>query len=342
MCSIQRSAPAGSAAMISSAPNLAADVVEDGYHWWYLDAVSDDGVHALTVIVFVGSVFSPYYAWARQQRPTPAAQHCAFNVALYGPKGCWAMTERTGASLERNKTCFALGPSQLRAVVNRDQKTDTSKKNQSQHQLIYDINEVGVPLPRRIQGQLLVDLPNAPMPASTLDSEQLHWWQPLAPCTRISVAMRRPALNWQGTAYVDSNWGAIPLERSFRYWDWSRAHPGDNTTHLHYDVVDVTGNRHTYSRIVDAVGNQTPCATRCQTLPKTRWFRMPRRAMTHEVSCIKNLQTLEDTPFYSRNRFCATQSNGQTMDVIHESLDLQRFDSPITRCLLPFRMPRRR
>src|SRR5579883_2096516 len=39
-------------------------VPDGGYVWWYLDALSDDGVFGLTAIAFLGSVFSPYYAWA--------------------------------------------------------------------------------------------------------------------------------------------------------------------------------------------------------------------------------------------------------------------------------------
>ena len=27
---------------------------------WYVDAISDDGRHGLTIIAFIGSVFSPY------------------------------------------------------------------------------------------------------------------------------------------------------------------------------------------------------------------------------------------------------------------------------------------
>ena len=62
------------------------DVPHDGYAWWYLDAVSDNGEYALTLIAFVGSVFSPYYAWARRRAGVAGAdpnQHCAFNVGLY-------------------------------------------------------------------------------------------------------------------------------------------------------------------------------------------------------------------------------------------------------------------
>ena len=44
-------------------------VAPGGYRWWYIDAVSDDGLHGLTLIAFVGSVFSPYYAWSGRADP---------------------------------------------------------------------------------------------------------------------------------------------------------------------------------------------------------------------------------------------------------------------------------
>src|SRR6056297_1090452 len=67
--------------------NFAEPVVDDGYLWWYVDAISDDGKQAITMIIFVGSVFSPYYAKARRKALTPAENHCAFNTILYGPAG---------------------------------------------------------------------------------------------------------------------------------------------------------------------------------------------------------------------------------------------------------------
>ncbi len=48
-----------------------------GYAWWYVDALSDDGRHGLTLIAFIGSVFSPYYAWrAGGGRSRRAATRC--------------------------------------------------------------------------------------------------------------------------------------------------------------------------------------------------------------------------------------------------------------------------
>ena len=56
-----------------AAASLLADLAStsrsrrDGYVWWYVDALSDDGRHGLTLIAFIGSVFSPYYALARRR-----------------------------------------------------------------------------------------------------------------------------------------------------------------------------------------------------------------------------------------------------------------------------------
>ena len=47
-------------------PDFSLAVATNGYAWWYVDALSDDGQHGLTIIAFIGSVFSPYYARARR------------------------------------------------------------------------------------------------------------------------------------------------------------------------------------------------------------------------------------------------------------------------------------
>jgi carotenoid 1,2-hydratase len=52
-------------------PEFNRVVPEGGYAWWYVDAFSDDGRHGLTVIAFVGSVFSPYYWMARREGGDP-------------------------------------------------------------------------------------------------------------------------------------------------------------------------------------------------------------------------------------------------------------------------------
>jgi carotenoid 1,2-hydratase len=55
--------------------------------------MSDDGQHGITLIAFVGSVFSPYYAWARGRGRANPNNHCALNVAIYSKgQSRWAMT----------------------------------------------------------------------------------------------------------------------------------------------------------------------------------------------------------------------------------------------------------
>ena len=85
----------------SAAASLLADLASisqsppNGYAWWYVDALSDDGEHGITIIAFIGSVFSPYYAFARRKGPADPLNHCAINVAVYRKGGNrWAMTKR--------------------------------------------------------------------------------------------------------------------------------------------------------------------------------------------------------------------------------------------------------
>lgn len=115
-------------------PRFDQNVRPGGYLWWYVDALSDDGQYGLTVIAFVGSVFSPYYYWARQRDPnTNPENHCAINVAIYG-RGVrrWSMTERGRRHVSRDAHHFQVGPSQLRWTG---------------QYLELDLNEWSVPIP---------------------------------------------------------------------------------------------------------------------------------------------------------------------------------------------------
>jgi carotenoid 1,2-hydratase len=50
-------------------PRFDRAVPAGGYSWWYVDAISDDGRYGLTVIAFIGSVFSPYYKQSGRADP---------------------------------------------------------------------------------------------------------------------------------------------------------------------------------------------------------------------------------------------------------------------------------
>ncbi|MBX9727400.1 MAG: hydratase, partial [Sphingopyxis sp.] len=87
-------------------------VPPQGYRWWYVDAISDDGAYGLTIIGFIGSVFSPYYRKSGRPQPT---DHSCLNISLYGRRGArWVMTERGSADTHQSTDALAIGPSAMR------------------------------------------------------------------------------------------------------------------------------------------------------------------------------------------------------------------------------------
>ena len=264
----------------------------------------------------LGSVFSPYYAWAGRRRPL---DHVGLNVGLYG-RGVrrWTLTERRERHLERTTERLTLGPS----AVRWDGET-----------MAFHIDERGAPLPRAVRGRielrprLRVDEPFA------LDAHGRHAWHPWAPVCDVRVAMDAPRVTFRGTGYLDANWGTEPLEDGFRSWNWARCARPDGGATLHYDAHPRQGRRRAMRVEIDARGTvRTAQDTMDESLPGCAVWRMPRSGP--EGSRV--VQTLEDTPFYSRSRLTTPAG-----EAVHESLDLDRFSNPIVRAMLPFRMPRR-
>ncbi|MEO8010529.1 MAG: hypothetical protein ABI650_02670, partial [Dokdonella sp.] len=306
-------------------PRFDGSVASNGYAWWYVDALSDDGQHGITLIAFIGSVFSPYYAWARRRGPADPANHCAFNIALYGAAGKrWAMTERGVQSMHRDATHLQVGRSIMR--WNGDA-------------LQIDVDEICVPLPRRIRGSIRV-LPNAIVNhTESLDLAGRHRWHPLAPSARIEVKLETPALHWSGDAYLDSNDGDEPIENAIRQWCWSRADVHDGCAVL-YDVHERSGAEKSIALSFARDGTVSDFAPppRVQ-LPSSGW--RIRRETRSDNGMARVERTLEDTPFYARSLVDA-ELLGQSTRAVHESLDLDRFRAPVVQAMLPFRMPRRR
>ena len=300
-------------------------VPDDGYAWWYLDAFSADGRHAITVIAFVGSVFSPYYAQARRRRPTDPRRHCAINVALYGRPGArWAMTERSVGALSRNSSSFALGPSAL------------AWENGA---LVLRLDEIAVPFPRRIRGRISLYPCSVPAAPIALDSEARHYWQPLAPLARVEVELDAPRWHWQGHGYLDANHGGLPLERTFRGWHWARCRLSEAETVLGYDVEELSGERRQFALRCTPTRSEPVAALPRQPLRGTGWG-IARSGFGDPGTHARVVRTLEDTPFYARSEVAATV-HGQAATAMHESLDLRRFSRRWVQALLPFRMPRR-
>ena len=305
-------------------PRFDHPVAKNGYAWWYVDALSDDGENGIAIIAFIGSVFSPYYAFARRNGPADPLNHCAINVAIYRKGGSrWAMTERPRIAVSRTADSFAVGPSNL--------SWDGTS-------LTIRLDEVAVPIPARIRGTVRVVPSAVTQQAFTLNETGNHLWRPIAPCARVQVALDHPHLRWQGDGYFDTNRGDAPLERGFTDWQWARGATRDGAVIL-YEAQRRDGSRVNLAMTFDPQGRMhafepPPIAA----LKRTGW-RVERSVRSEGTADI--VRTLEDAPFYARSVVSA-KLLGEPVTLMHESLSLNRFRMPIVQAMLPFRMPRAR
>jgi len=295
-------------------------VARGGYAWWYVDALSADGRQGLTLIAFVGSVFSTYYALDRSRNPYA---HCALNVALYGGPNRFALTERGAHALERGADHLAIGPSAL--------TWDGTG-------LTVRIDERAAPLPRPIRGTVRLYPEGITEGPFTLDGAGRHRWWPIAPSARVEVDLDEPALRWRGTGYLDTNAGDEALEDAFTDWTWCRADLSDGAAIL-YDVRHRDGGGRNLSLRFARDGSRREIRPPLPApLPPTRLWRMP-RATRSDDGAAAVVRTFEDTPFYARS-VLAARIGGEAVQPVHESLSLTRLTHPLVRFMLPFRMPR--
>ena len=305
-------------------PDFSKIVPPNGYAWWYVDALSDDGQNGITIIAFIGSVFSPYYAFARRNGPADPLNHCAINVAVY-TKGSnrWAMTERPRDAVGCAPNEFAVGPSNLLW---------------DGHSLVIRIDEITVPIPRRLRGTIRVVPTAITQQVFTLNESGNHRWWPMAPCARVQVALDAPHLRWQGDGYFDMNRGDAPLESGFVDWQWSRGATRDGAIIL-YEALRRDGSCVDLAMTFDPQGRMQmfePPAL--HSLKHTGW-RVGREVRSEDAPRV--LKTLEDAPFYARSVVSARLLD-EPVTLMHESLSLDRFRKPIVQAMLPFRMPRAR
>ncbi len=304
----------------ASGPRFDVDVPENGYRWWYVDGVSNDGKHGIVVIAFIGSVFSPYYFRARQRGPAEPERHCAINVALYDKHvGRWCMTERSESSLSRDAGHFTVAGSSL---------------HWDGDALRIHVDERSAPWFRKVTGDIVLRPHGLNDTGFVPDANARHLWHPIAPVANIDVTMSSPAWGWTGSGYFDTNCGSEPLEAGFRRWSWSRS-AGHRDCRIDYAIEQRDGMHRSTSLHFDDSGGITE-----QELPpridlQTGLWQVQRHVFSdHHPQSVRDL---EDTPFYTRSLL----NYGERHDM-HEFLDLDRFRSGWVRFLLPFRMPRRR
>ena len=280
------------------------------------------------MIAFVGSVFSPYYAWSGRKTPQ---DHVSINVGLYAPGAQrWTMTERGQAALSRNGVTFTVGPSALRW---------------EQGTLTLDFDEISLPwyttnlIPRRITGRVTVRPSVVTDRVYDIDGEGRHRWWPIAPDARIEV--ETDGLRWQGHGYMDCNWGTVGLEEDFRYWDWSRGTLADGSAVILYDTHRRDGSHGLIAIRFDGEGRATPFEAP-PSVPVKRGLWGVARSIACDPGHMPVVEkTLEDGPFYNRS-IISTHLAGQKARMMHESFSGDRFGSRLVKLMLPFRMPRRR
>ena len=303
-------------------PGFDRPIGPGGYAWWYVDALSDDGRNGLTIIAFIGSVFSPYYAWSGRGDPL---NHCAVNVAIYRQNNQrWAMTERGRDAVAVDRDVLTIGPSTL---------------SWEGSVLKISVDEVAVPSLARIRGAIRIEPTAVNKQSFLLDAAGRHLWRPIAPAARVSVALSAPDLDWSGDGYFDMNAGQEPLELGFAHWTWSRATLRRGSA-IQYDVGRRLGEPLSLSLRFDQSG-----ALRANGAAADR--QAPRHAMARDAADARRRWPSQHCahaggypflrPFVGVFAIVRPAHNA-----VHESLSLDRFANPLVRLMLPFRMPRRR
>ena len=303
-------------------PFFNLDVPPNGYAWWYIDGISDDGSRAVSVIGFIGSVFSPWYRWSGRRDP---ANHCCINVATYGPGGRFTMTDRGSKALRQTASRLEVGPSMMRWDGDA---------------LIIDIDEISAPpVISRVRGQIRVTPSAITGVELPLTPDGAHIWRPFAPTSTISVELNSPGWQWQVHGYFDANFGTRALEDDFTYWTWGR-YPTTEGSTCFYDATRLDGSEL-------AAGIRFDAAGQAQAIPLPPKARMKRSlwAVARETRADagyqpRQVKNMLDAPFYSRSAV-RTQLDGVETVGVHEALDLVRYRSPLLKPMLACRVPRR-
>ncbi|MEM7722646.1 MAG: carotenoid 1,2-hydratase [Pseudomonadota bacterium] len=283
--------------------------------------MSDDGERAISIIGFIGSVFSPWYRWSGRKNP---ANHCCLNVVTYGRGGRWTMTDRGEDALGLSRDRIQIGPS---AMVWRGDE------------LVIEIDELSTPHAQKLVGEVVVKpvaLTSVEMP---LTEDGAHIWRPFAPKADIQVTLNRPGWTWTGHGYFDANFGTRALEADFSYWTWGRCPLADGAA-CFYDAKRRDG-----SELAAAIGFCENGQPRAIEMPAKAKMRRPGWMVRRETRADagyrpRQVKAMLDAPFYNR---CAvqTQINGEETVGVFEALDLDRFRGPWLMPMLAVRVPRR-
>ncbi|MCU0800298.1 MAG: carotenoid 1,2-hydratase [Rhodobacteraceae bacterium] len=271
------------------------------------------------MIGFIGSVFSPWYAWSGRRDPQ---NHCCLNVVTYGPGGRFTMTDRGRPALRQTRDALEIGPSAMRWTG---------------RELVIEVDEISsFPLIGRVKGTITLT------PQAITDQEVAlhprHIWRPFAPMAQIEVNLTQ-GHRWQGHGYFDANFGTAALEADFDRWTWGRFPLHDRAV-CFYDATRRDGSTLALGVEVTPDGHlreiTPPPLTR---FARTRW-QVARDTRADPGTKPRQVMPMLDAPFYSRS-VVETTIDGEVSHGVHEALDLRRFRNPLLKFMLATRVPRR-
>jgi carotenoid 1,2-hydratase len=304
-------------------PFFNLDVPPNGYAWWYVDGISDDGGRAVSVIGFIGSVFSPWYRWSGRRDP---ANHCCINVATYGPGGRFTMTDRGRGALRQSPDTLTVGPSSMRWDGSR---------------LLIEIDEIGaLPMVTRVRGRITVTPSAITSVELPLTPDGAHIWRPFAPVADISVELEAKGWQWTGHGYFDANFGIRALEDDFSFWTWGR-YPTRAGATCFYDATRRDGSELGHGFAFERDGSAREIAPPPRTRFRRSLWAVARETRADPGYAPHQEMNMLDAPFYSRSMVRTRIDDEETVGV-HEALDLVRFRSPLLKPMLAVRVPRRR
>lgn len=276
----------------------------------------------MSVIGFIGSVFSPWYHWSGRGNP---ANNCCINVATYGKGGRFTMTDRGASALRATPDALQVGPSAMRWTGS---------------QLVIEIDEISsLPLVSRVRGTITLT-PNAVTNVELpLTSDGAHVWRPFAPSSRIKVDLEAQGWQFDGHGYFDANFGTRPLEQDFSYWTWGR-YPTQAGATCFYDANRRDGTALDAAIAFDHDGNAQLVEAPARTPFKRTLWALRRETRADPGTTPRQVKAMLDAPFYSRS-VVETTVNGETVQGVHEALDLDRYKQPLLKPMLAVRVPRR-